>query len=278
MPSRYRVRFAVPIAAVLIVAQAAPAWAWGPLGHRVVGRLGERHLTPEARAAVKELFEPGESMADASTWADGQRRAIKGSGNWHYVDVPLDQDRYDDRFSADTPEKGYIVPKIREFKAVLKDRSRPFEERRVALRFLIHLIEDLHMPLHVGDNRDRGGNDTQVRFFDEGTNMHRLWDGDMIARADADEDRWLASLVAMDTPEARTKTMAGTVEDWATESLLAAREAYKDPATGRKITPGTKLGEPYQAANLPVARQRLYQSGVRLAMVLNEVFADDRGR
>jgi hypothetical protein len=278
MPSRYRFRIGVPIAALLIVVQAAPARAWAPLGHRLAGRLAERHLTPQANAAVKELFEPGETMAEASTWADEHRRDIKGSGPWHYVDVPLDQDRYDDRFAGDTPEKGYIVPKIREFRAVLKDRSRPLEERRMALRFLVHLVEDLHMPLHVGDNHDRGGNDTQVRFFDEGTNMHRLWDGDMIARADADEDRWLANLVAMDTHEARTKAMAGTVEDWATESLLAAREAYKDPATGRKIQPGTKLGEPYQATNLPVARRRLYQGGVRLAMVLNEVFSDERGR
>ena len=176
------------------------------------------------------------------------------------------------------PEKGCIVPKIREFRAVLKDRSRPMEERRFALRFLIHLVEDLHMPLHVGEDHDRGGNDTQVRFFDQGTNLHRLWDGDMIARAEADEEKWLAELIAMDTPEARSMAMAGTVEDWATESLLAAKDAYQDPATGRKIRPGTKLGEPYRAKNLPVARQRLYQGGVRLAMVLNEVFADDGGR
>ncbi len=201
----------------------------------------------------------------------------RGAGRGITLNVPLDQDRYDDRFAGDTPEKGYIVPKIREFKAVLKDRRRPPEERRIALRFLIHLIEDLHMPLHVGDNHDRGGNDTQVRFCDQGTNMHRLWDGDMIGRVCEDETCWMADLVAMDTPEARAGAMAGSVEDWATESLLAAREAYKDPATGRKIKPGTKLGESYQAANLPVARKRLYQGGVRLAMVLNEVFSDDAG-
>jgi nuclease S1 len=278
MRSRCQIRIAAPTVGLLIVLQAAPAWAWAPLGHRLTGRLAEQHLTPQARAAVKELLDRGESMADASTWADEHRRDIKGSGPWHYVDVPLDQDRYDDRFSADTPEKGYIVPKIREFKAVLKDRSRPIEERRIALRFLIHLVEDLHMPLHVGDNHDRGGNDTQIQFLGQGTNMHRLWDGDMIGRVCTDEECWLIDLAAMDTPEARTRAMAGTVEDWATESLLAAREAYKDPATGRKIQAGTKLGEPYQVANLPVARRRLYQAGVRLAMVLNEVFADDSGR
>jgi nuclease S1 len=263
------------ITVAIVALLAKPAWAWAPLGHRVAGRLAERHLTPKARAAVRELLEPGESMADASTWADEHRRDIKGSGPWHYVDVPLDQDRYDDRFAGDVPEKGFIVPKIREFKAVLRDRRRPPEERRIALRFLIHLVEDLHMPLHVGDNHDRGGNDTQVQFFDQGTNMHRLWDGDMLGHACEDESCWMADLVATDTPEARARAMSGTVEDWATESLLAAREAYKDPATGRKITPGTKLGESYQAANLPVARKRVYQAGVRLAMVLNEVLGDE---
>ncbi len=274
MRSRYRAQYIVPIVALLIVFQAAPARAWAPMGHRLAGRLAEKNLTPKAKAAVAELLEPGETMAAASTWADEHRRDIKGSGPWHYVDVPLDQDRYSDRFAGDVPEKGNIVPKIREFRAIVKDRSRPLQERRIALRFLIHLVEDLHMPLHVGDNHDRGGNDTQVQFFGQGTNMHRLWDGDMIARVCTDEGCWLDDLVAMDTPEARAKAMAGTVEDWATESLLAAREAYKDPATGNKIKAGTKLADAYQKANLPVARRRLYQGGVRLAMVLNEVFAD----
>lgn len=278
MITRARARIIIPIIASLIVVTATPAWAWGPLGHRAAARLAERHLTPQARAAVRELLEPGETLAEASTWPDEHRRDLPRSGPWHYVDVPIDQDRYDDRFAGDVPEKGYIVPKIREFRAILKDRSRPIEERRLALRFLAHLVEDLHMPLHVGENHDRGGNSTQVQFFGQGTNLHRLWDGDMIARADPDEARWLTILIEMDTPGAREKARAGTVEDWATESLQAAKTAYTDPATGRIIKSGTKLGESYQARNLPVARRRLYQGGVRLARVLNEVFADDRGR
>ena len=78
----------------------------------------------------------------------------------------------------------------------------------------------------------------------------------------------------MDTPEARAKALSGSVEDWATESLLAARVAYQDPAIGRRIKPGTKLGDAYQEGNLPVVKQRLYQAGVRLAWVLNEVFRE----
>ena len=110
--------------AFLVALQAAsPCWAWGPVGHRLAARIAERHLNPRARAAVAALLDPGESLADASTWADEHRRDIEGSGPWHYVDVPLDQDLYDDRFAGPEPARGYIVPKIREFRAVLKDPS-----------------------------------------------------------------------------------------------------------------------------------------------------------
>jgi len=78
----------------------------------------------------------------------------------------------------------------------------------------------------------------------------------------------------MDTPEARAKAMAGTVEDWATESLLADREAYKDPATGQRMKPGTKLADAYQEKSLPVVKERLFRAGVRLATVLNEAFSE----
>src|SRR5262245_22036253 len=189
---------------------------------------------------------------------------------------PLDAPGYDDKYAGDTPEKGYVVPKIRELRAVLEDRSKSVEERRFALRFLVRLIEDLHMPLHVGENHDKGGNTLQVRWFDRGSNLHRVWDSGIIERAGRGEDGWLADLIAMDTSEARTSAMSGTVEDWATESLLVARQAYQDPATGRMIKPGAELGHAYQEANLPVARRRLYQAGVRLAGVLNEPFPEDR--
>ncbi len=104
--------------------------------------------------------------------------------------------------------------------------------------------------------------------------MHRVWDTGIIERASGDESRWLADLVAMDTPEARQKAQGGSIEEWATESLLAAREAYQDPATGQRIKPGAKLGDAYYERSLPVAKRRLYQAGVRLAIVLNEVYRE----
>ena len=271
-PSRSLILSALAI--VVLVSTAPPVWAWGPLGHRVIARLAERKLNPSARKAVAALLEEAETIADASTWADEHVRDIPKSGPWHYVDVPLDEPKYNVKFSGEVPEKGCIVEKIKEFKKTLNDRAKPIEERRLALRFLIHLIEDLHMPLHVGDNQDKGGNKTQIRFFEEGTNMHRLWDSGMILRAGDSEDFWVADLTELDTLEKRQLAMRGTVDDWATESLLLARAAYLVPETGKRLKPGQKFGDAYLNTHLPVVRKRLYQASIRLAVVLNEIFPE----
>jgi hypothetical protein len=157
----------------------------------------------------------------------------------------------------------------------VKDTSKSVEDRRFALRFLIHCIEDMHQPCHVGDNGDKGGNQTQVRWFDRGSNMHRVWDSGKMERIGTTEEFWLTGLAALDTPEARDAAMKGTVEDWATESLLAARQAYQVPETGVRMRSGQKLGDAYLQANLPVVRRRLYSAGVRLSLVLNEAFTEN---
>jgi nuclease S1 len=257
------------LCALLFFVWAEPTYAWGRLGHRIISRLAEKRLTPRAKVAIAKLLDPGESLADASTWADENRRRLPKTAPWHYVDVPLDEPRYDARFSGEVSTKGCVVDKINEFRLTLRDKSKSTEDRGFALRFLINCLKDMHQPCHVGDNGDKGGNRTQVRFFDRGTNMHALWDSGMIERVSKSEAVWLADLAA---PEARQEAMKGTVEDWATESLLAARRAYQVSETGKRLKSGQKLGDAYLNANLPVVRKRLYQGGIRLAMVLNEIF------
>jgi nuclease S1 len=258
MPCRPPHRRCFVIALTLLVALqfTPPAWVWGRLGHRVISRLAEKQLTKKAKTAIAELLTPGESLADASTWADEVRRQMNNTAPWHYVDVPLDEPKYDSKYSG--PKVGCVVDKINEFKLAIEDKSKSIEDRRFALRFLIHCLEDMHMPMHVGDNHDKGGNQTQVRFFDRGTNMHSLWDCGMIARVSSKEDFWLADLGQLDTPENRQAAMKGTVEDWATESLLAAKQAYQVPEIGKRLKSGQKLGDAYVKANVPVVRQRLY--------------------
>ncbi len=106
--------------------------------------------------------------------------------------------------------------------------------------------------------------------------MHRLWDSDMIERAGDDEDFWMADLAPLDTLGNREAAMKGAVEDWATESLLAARAAYQVPETGKRLKPGQKLSDAYYHGNLPVVQRRLYQASVRLATLLNEAFPETR--
>jgi hypothetical protein len=91
-------------------------------------------------------------------WADENRGRLPKTAPWHYVDVPLDESRYDSKFSGDVSSKGCVVDKINAFRLTVKDPAKPLADRRFALRFLVHCIEDLHMPMHVGDDSDKGGN------------------------------------------------------------------------------------------------------------------------
>jgi hypothetical protein len=111
--------FGLVFASTLLIAlQATPAFAWDGLGHRVIAGLAERHLTDRAKLEIKALLEPGKSLADASTWADEVRGRMRHTSPWHYVDVPLDEPRYDDKFAADDARHGYVVPKFRELRAL----------------------------------------------------------------------------------------------------------------------------------------------------------------
>lgn len=158
------------------------------MGHRLTARLAGKHLTPETLAAVKVLLNDGETIGDVSLWADQHKREIKGSAPWHYVNVPIDEPRYDAKLC---PKGGCVISKLAKFRAILKDKTKPREERQKALRFVLHFLGDLHQSLHVGDNYDRGGNSTQVRFFQRGSNFHAVWDTGLIGRGGKSEMAWV---------------------------------------------------------------------------------------
>ncbi len=267
-PSGVRHRAWAVVALCLFALVLAPsAWSWGRIGHRVSARIAEMRLTPAALAAVRGLL-GGQSLVDAADWAD-QQREVPGSGPWHFVDVPISEPRYDPRFCS--PD-GCVVSKIGDFRRVLLDRNAWRDERRQALKFLVHLIQDLHQPLHVGDTGTRGGNLVQVRFFDTGSNLHRMWDSQIIEWHSVNEAAWAAELEAIATPAAVQAWSKGTVEDWATESLADARLAFRLPGTDRLINSGTRLGDGYCRFALPIIQQRLAQAGIRVALTLHEVF------
>lgn len=230
--------------------------------------MAEARLKPAARAAVQALLGPGVTLADASTWADEQRDPEE-SYRWHFVNVPLGAKRYDARYC---PPEGCVVGKIEEFKRTLRDPKADLARKRQALKFLIHLICDLHQPLHVADNKDQGGNRLQVRFFGAGTNLHRVWDSDVIERHTKNENVWLWDFDFVANPKMAAEWVKGSTEDWATESLNLARQAYRDPGSERLLRPGARLGDDYYRFALPAVRTQLAKAGIRITHVLNDIF------
>ncbi len=258
-----------PAAALLLTLLLTPesAWCWGRLGHREASELAESRLTPHALAAVRELLGPGVSLGAVSTWADEHRN--QNSGAWHYVNVPITESLYDPKFCS---VNGCVVSKIANFRQILLDPRANRSEKREALKYIVHLIEDLHQPMHVADNNDRGGNLMQVRFFNKGSNLHRLWDSQLIEYVPEDEQEWLRDITSLGTPQNLAEWSRGMPEDWATESLQAAKAAYRVPGTDRIMRSGTKLGDDYCRTAVPIIRTQLAKAGVRLAQVLNSIF------
>lgn len=232
------------------------SFGWGPEGHHAVARIAQARLNTKASAAVRDLL--GVSMAEVSTWADEIRPQRRETGPWHYINIPIDAPRT--RTADYCPKEGCVVSKIEDLVKTLKtSTNRP--ERVEALKFLIHFVGDLHQPLHCGDRKDRGGNDTKVVYFGRDFNLHRIWDSDLLSRMEKDEDRLVNSL----KPSwwARWRLSRGSVEDWAWQSRDVARDvAYKN------LTP--QLNEAYQKAAEPALRRQLQRGGVRLAKLLNE--------
>jgi nuclease S1 len=265
------------VAAVLLVlAAASPVLAWGRIAHRASAKLAESRLSPRTRALIRDLLEPGESLADASTWADEHSRDIPGSNAWHFVNVPIWNSHYDPR---DCRGQGCVVSKIAEFKATLLDRNAPVARRRMALRFLIHLVQDVHQPMHVADRNDRGGNSVQLRFgrYDN-TNLHQVWDSGLLSRAYRNEDVLMRHLETLAKKPEANEWRKGSVEDWADESLLVGRRAYRIPGSDRTLRSGDSIGLEYEIENVPRAADRLARSGIRLAAMLDEIFKESEIR
>ncbi len=234
--------------------------------------VAEARLTPDARDAVRSLIGPSK-LRDVATWADDIRRDRPETAPWHYVDIPLDRADYDPARDCVHPRKGdCIIGALERFQRVLADTRHPRAERAEALRFVTHLVGDLHQPMHCADNRDRGGNDVDVVFFGEvlnpfsGTpwNLHAVWDAGLIERRGlsvSDYARRLAPRVGRDSV---SKIERGAVVDWVLESHRAAVE------TIYRLPPDRSLGDDYADRALPIVDEMLAKAGVRLARLLND--------
>ena len=195
--------------------------------------------------------------------ADNLRNSRPETARWHYVNIPLTATAYDAaRDCQPSPKGDCILAGIDRFAAILADRAKPDAARAEALTFLVHLIADLHNPMHVTTNNDRGGNETKVAFFGTPTNLHALWDVGLMEHTGLTITAWTDTL----NRSGLTVPAGGTPIQWALESLRVAREhCYQIPADHA-------LGQAYVDASLPVLQLQLYRAGVRLAASQNGIF------
>jgi hypothetical protein len=237
-----------------------PLLAWGPTGHRVVGRVADRHLSKRAAEAIQNLLGQ-DTLAEVGTWADDIRADPKWDRavTWHYVTVE-DHETYET--SKKNPQ-GDVIEVIRRFEAVLRNAKSTREEKAVAVKFLTHFIGDLHQPLHVGRGADRGGNGTQVSWFQSPTNLHAVWDNSIIESERLSFSEFYEFLDQPSDAE-MAKWRSTGVLDWAMESFRARKAVY-DIGKG-------KLGYEYAYRHLPFVKLRLTQAGIRLSGLLNSVF------
>ena len=245
---------------LLMIFSSSVSLAWGPTGHRVTGWIAEQHISKKVKKELARILDD-QSLAMASTWMDEIRSdsSYDYTSDWHWVTIPEGLTYQ----QSEKNKNGDLLQTIERLTSALKSKSLTTSEEREYLKMLIHLIGDIHQPLHVGGGNDRGGNDIKVTWFRRQSNLHRVWDSDMIDDTRLSYTELAASL---DKPN-QTQLEAwrkSDVRDWAQESVLLRPEVY-----GYE---GTRLGYEYSYRKFNIVRQRLLQAGVRLANVLNELY------
>lgn len=252
----------ITVVIINLICNVAYADDWGKTGHRATGEIAEQYLTKKAKKNIDKLL-MGKGLALVSTFADDIKsdKQYKGFSPWHYVNFDFDK-----KYGAETPsEFGDLVSGIHKCIEVLKSKSFADDEKRFYLKMLVHFIGDLHQPLHVGKGEDKGGNDIQVRWFNDGSNLHRVWDSNMIEDYKMSYSELAVNAKKLSKEELE-RIQRGEILEWVHETQGLAKKVYASANVGEK------LGYRYMYDYFPMVRSQLQKGGIRLAKVLNEIF------
>src|SRR5690554_93982 len=235
---------------------------WGANGHRATAAVADEHLSRKAKKAIKTLLD-GETLVSISTYADEIKsdNAFRKYSAWHYVNIPFEE-TYE---TIESSEKGDLISAIEFCISVLNDADTTKEDKKFHLKLLVHFMGDLHQPLHLGLEEDKGGNDIKVKWFGASTNLHTVWDSKMINSYDMSY-----SELAMNFPKlskAKVKELqSGSLLDWVEEIRKKTRMIYDSASSG------DPLGYRYMYDHFSTVEEQLQLGGVRLAKILNIIF------
>ncbi len=241
--------------------------AWGPEGHRVTAQIAESYLTAKAKKNIKKIL-GNESIAMAANWAD----FIKSDSNynylspWHYINLPdqLSYAQFTSYLTSDTATDAYV--KINFLITALKNKATPQAQKSMYLRLLIHITGDVHQPMHVSREADQGGNKIKLMWFNTSTNLHRVWDEDLIQFQQLSFTEY-AKAINYTTPVQRAAWQNDALAKWFYESHEIAMHLYNEINQ-----PDQKLGYRYNFDHIAILNEQLLKGGVRLAGLLNQIF------
>lgn len=242
---------------------AADVYAWGQKGHDVTCAIASRHLTKKARKQIHRLLE-GRSMVYWSNWLDNASHTPQYAytKTWHYKNV----DEGVAYRNAPVESRGDVVTALQKLMHDLSDATADDAQRALALKMFIHLVGDLHQPMHMGHKTDLGGNSWKLRFFNKDTNLHSIWDTDVLEHGHKwSHAEWAEELDIVDK-RAMQEICQGTFDEWAMETQQLATDIYA--ATPQE----SSLSYDYLARWVPLAEMQLLRGGLRLAYLLNRLF------
>lgn len=240
------------------------AFGWGQKGHDVTAAVAERHLTRKAAREVRRVLN-GQSPVYVSNWMDNASHTpmYAHTKTWHYFNIAPDGE-------IETTERlpeGDVLRAVTDLTEQLKSGNLKAGEEEMALRMLIHLVGDMHCPMHLGRAEDLGGNLHKVRFFGRETNLHTVWDTELVEAAHRwSHTEWAEQIENGLGKADRQKITSGSPEEWVRETHALCTRVYAD-------TPeGTNISYDYVARFTPEVERQLLRAGLRLAHLLNEIY------
>jgi len=241
-------------------------FSWGVLGHRIVGQIAESDLTPKARIEIRKILGT-ESIAMASNWADFLKSDsdFQYIYNWHFIDLDSGLTKVQLHNYLETDTATDLFTKTNFLIRELKNKQLSMDKKRMYLKLLIHFIGDIHQPFHVGRHKDLGGNKIKLTWFSSPTNLHAVWDEQLINFQQLSYTEYTTAINHA-TEKQRVAWQKQPVSEWIIESYQIAERLYS------KIAQDQKLSYRYNYDNIQILNERLLKAGVRLAGVLNELF------
>lgn len=241
--------------------------AWGIIGHRVVGEIADSYLTKKTKKAIAAIL-GNESVAMASNWPDFIKSDpnYRYLNNWHYVNLKSDLtfDEVNNFLTADTATDAYT--KINFLVNEMKTNTLlPNETKVMYIRLLIHIIGDIHQPMHLGKPDDRGGNAVKLKWFDEPTNLHAVWDEKLVEFQELSYTEY-AKAINFTTKEQRNSWKQQSLVQWIYDTYTLTGKVYAESM------PDSRLDYLYNFKFLAPMNDQLLKGGFHLATVLNDIF------